>query len=158
MTFKSCQEGFDQRTSSDNQSRATTYLVDHVALWVPALVALVPLDLDELFEDGRIASGAFRRPSGRIVIMAEHVSLVFVIAILRPEQRRADAACEVLDVVLLVAGGDVRPAESGTARGADEVETTEVVAFAERLLAVGRVDGEEFLSDDVAAVHAFEAV
>ena len=141
-----------------DQGCQTTYLVDHVAFRVPALVALVPLDLDELLQDGRIASGAFRRPSGRVVIMTKHVALVLVIAILRPEQCRTDAASKVLDVVLLIAGGDVRPAEGGTARGADEVEPAEVVAFAERLLAVGRVDGEEFLRDDVAAVHAFEAV
>ena len=56
------------------------------------------------------------------------------------------------------ARSNIAPPQSLAALGADEVEPAEVVAFAERLLAVGRVDGEEFLRDDVAAVHAFEAV
>ena len=90
--------------------------------------------------------------------VAIDVVFMFVIRVLWSKDGRADRTCEMLDVVLLVAGGDVRAAEGGTARGADEVEPAEVVAFAERLLAVGRVDGEELLRYDVAAVHAFEAV
>lgn len=40
------------------------YLVDHVALWMPALVPHVSIDLDKLFQYRTAATRAFRGKAG----------------------------------------------------------------------------------------------
>jgi hypothetical protein len=42
----------------------TRYLVDHVTLWMPALIPHIAINFDKLFEDGAGAAGAFRGEAG----------------------------------------------------------------------------------------------
>ena len=56
-----------------------SHLVDHVALWVPAFIAHVPVDLHELLQNGTVTTSAFCRESGRVVEMAVDVAFVFVV-------------------------------------------------------------------------------
>ena len=65
--------------------RATTYLVDHVAFRVPALVAHIAVDLDELLEDRGVAADAFRCETRAVVEVAVDVSRVLVVRVLVPE-------------------------------------------------------------------------
>lgn len=45
-------------------------LVDHVALWMPAFVLAVTIDLDKLFQDGGFTTNTLVRKADRVVIMA----------------------------------------------------------------------------------------
>ena len=118
--------------------------MDHVALWVPALIAHVAVDLDKLLEDGARAAYALCREASRVVKVAVDVLVVLVVRVVWPKDGRADGAGKVLDVELLVAGGDVAAAQGLAALAADEVEPAEVVALAEGMLpAVGALDGEK---------------
>ena len=45
---------------STKASTVETQLVDHITFWMPAFVAHVPVDLDELLENGTITPCAFR--------------------------------------------------------------------------------------------------
>ena len=84
------------------KERKCAHLVDHVTLRVPTLVPVVPVDLDELLEDGARAAGALGRESGGVVEVAVDVSVVLVVRVLRAEERGAHRAREVLDVELFV--------------------------------------------------------
>ena len=64
------------------------YLVDHVALWMPALVPHATIDLDELLQDRTTAASAFRGKTGGVVKMAVDITIVFVVRILRSEESR----------------------------------------------------------------------
>lgn len=66
----------------------TAYLVNHVALRMPALVPHVPIDLDELLQDRTTATRAFRGETRRVMKMAVHITIVFVVRILRSEESR----------------------------------------------------------------------
>ena len=68
-----------------SRSRFIAYLVDHVAFWVPALVAHIAVDLHELLEDRGVAPDAFRREACAVVEVAVHVSGVLVVRVLRTE-------------------------------------------------------------------------
>ena len=46
---------------------------------MPRLLAHVPVDLDELFKDGRVASSAAVSKTGRVVEVAVDAIFVFVI-------------------------------------------------------------------------------
>ena len=81
-----------------------THLVNHVALGMPAFVSHIPVDLDELLEDGRRAPDAFGGEAGRIVEMTVHVSAVFIVRVLGSKERRTDGTGKMLDVELLVCG------------------------------------------------------
>ena len=117
------------------------------------LIHAIPENLDELFQDSCLASIALLRKLCGVVVMAEDVSFVFVVGVLRAEDGGADAAGEVFYVVFAVKGGDVRAAEGATAGVAEEIEAAEVVGFAEGVLVRGVVgDGEEFGGDDFVAV------
>jgi len=72
------------------------------------LVDTVAEDFHELLQDGGLTSIALLRELGRVVVMAVHVALVLVVRILRAENGWANAACEMLDVILAIQGGDVR--------------------------------------------------
>jgi hypothetical protein len=82
-----------------------TDLVDHVTFWMPALVAHVPIDLHELLQNCGVATRTFCRKARRIMIMAVHVAVVFIIRVLWPEKRRTYGAREMLDVELSVCMG-----------------------------------------------------
>ena len=120
------------------------------------LIDAVAEDLHELLENRGLASVALLRKLGAVVVVAVDVAVVLVVGVLGAEDGGADAAGEVLDVVLAVEGGDVGAAQGAAAVVAEQAEPLEVVGFAERVL-VRRVvgDGEEFRGDDfVAVLHA----
>ena len=77
-------------------------LVDHVALGVPAFVSHIAVDLDKLLQDRTVAPGALCGKPSRVVVMAVHVAFVLVIRILRPKERGAHRAGEVVHMELLV--------------------------------------------------------
>lgn len=66
------------------------------------LIDAIPEDLDKLFEDRRLAAITFLRKSGGVVIVTIHIAFVLVVAIRGAENRWADAACEMLDVILSI--------------------------------------------------------
>jgi hypothetical protein len=82
-----------------------TNLVDHVTFRMPALVAVVPVDLDELLEDRTRAAGALGREAGGIMVVAINVTLVLVIRVLRPEERVAERTRKMFDVELFILAG-----------------------------------------------------
>ncbi len=53
---------------------------------MPCLFAHVPVDLDELLKDGRVASGAAVSEAGRVVEVAVYAILMLVIRVLWTEQ------------------------------------------------------------------------
>lgn len=53
---------------------------------MPCLLAHISVDLDELFKDGRVASGATVSKAGRVVEVAVDAILVLVIRVLWTEQ------------------------------------------------------------------------
>ena len=69
---------------------------------MPALVAHIAVDLDELLEDRGIAARTLCREAGGVVEMAVDVSVVFVVRVLWAEEGGADGAGEVFDVEFLV--------------------------------------------------------
>ena len=69
---------------------------------MPTLVAVVAVDFHELLKYCTVATSALGCETGRIVEVAVYVVFVFIIGVLRTKNGRADGACEVLDVVLLV--------------------------------------------------------
>lgn len=129
------------------------------------LVGVVAIDLDELLEDGGFAAGAFDGKACAVVEVTEDVSVVLVVAILRPKNGRADGASEVFNVELSAECCDVAASKSTAALCADEIESSEVVCLAkgEETPCAGRVDhvvgcGEKLGSDDLVTVVAPEAV
>jgi hypothetical protein len=79
-----------------------TDLVDHIAFGVPTLVSHIPINLDKLLENGGIATGTLGRKAGRVVKMAVHIAVMFIVRVLGTKERWADRACEMFDVEFLV--------------------------------------------------------
>jgi hypothetical protein len=76
--------------------------VNHVAFWMPALLPLVPLDLDELLEDRGIASNALGCETSGVMIMTVNIVGVLVVRVGWAKECAAECAGEVFDVELLV--------------------------------------------------------
>ena len=55
---------------------------------MPALVLHVPIDLDELFQDRTTATRTFCGKTRRVMKMAVHITIVFVVRILRSKENR----------------------------------------------------------------------
>ena len=55
------------------------YLVDHVTLGVPMLILTIAIDLDELFENGGLASCTPGGVIDRVVIVAVHLVIVLIV-------------------------------------------------------------------------------
>lgn len=126
----------------------------HVALGMPVLVLAIPVNLDKLLEYGRLAAVAPLGVAGRVVVVAVDVAVVLIVAILGTKDGGAERACEVVDVVLAVEGGDVGAAKGASALMAYQAQSSKVVGFAQRILALpififGR---EEFGRHNLAAV------
>lgn len=64
--------------------------MNHVTFRVPVLVLSISEYLDKLLEDGRLAAIAPLSESCRVMIMAENVALMFVVAVLGAKDGRAD--------------------------------------------------------------------
>lgn len=117
------------------------------------LVDTIAEDLDELLQDGGLTSVALLREFGRIVVVAVDVAFVLVVRILSAKDGRADTAGEVLNVILAVQSGDVRASKRTFARVTEQIEATEVVRFAQRVLIRRLIrNGEELGGYDLVAV------
>jgi hypothetical protein len=57
---------------------------------MPALISHVPVDLDELFQDGSRTAGTFSGKSRRVVEMTVHVAVVLIVRVLRTEKGGAE--------------------------------------------------------------------
>ena len=55
---------------------------------MPALIPHVTVDLDELLQDRTTAAGTFRGKTRRVMKMAVHITIVFVVRILWSEEGR----------------------------------------------------------------------
>jgi hypothetical protein len=121
---------------------------------MPVLVLAVAEDLDELLEDGGLASIAALGELGRVVVMAVNLAIVLVVAVLGAEYCRAQGACEVVDVILALERGNVGPPQCAAALMAEQAEPAEVVCLAERVWApaILVVCREEFGSYNLSAV------
>ena len=83
-------------------------LVDHITFGVPVLILPIPENLDELLQDRSLTAIASLGVLGRIMIMTVHLAFMFIVAVLRPKDGRADGACKMLDVILAIQGRYVR--------------------------------------------------
>ena len=109
-------------------------LMYHVTLWVPMLVLSVSEDLDELLQDGGMATVALLRKLGGVVIVAVDISFMLVVAVLGPKDRRAKRTCKMVDVVFSIKGGNIGASQCAAALVAEETETSKVISLTERIL------------------------
>lgn len=119
------------------------------------LILSVSENFDKLFQYRRLAPIAPLCKLCRIVIVTVNLSLVFIIAVLRAKNCWTDRASEMLDVVFAIQGSDIGAAKSTSAIETQEIEATEVVSLAQRILStfiLFIVDREEFGSNNVIAV------
>lgn len=110
------------------------------------LVLSVPEDFHELLQNGSLTTVASLSKLCRVVIVAVHLSFVFVVAILSPKDGRAHGTSEVFDVVLALKRRNVRASQCATTLEAEEVKTPEVVSLTQWVLALAVliIDREEF--------------
>jgi len=110
------------------------------------LILTVPEYLNELLQNGSLAAVASLSKLGRIVIVAVHLSFVFVVAILSPKNGWAHGTGEVLDMVLALKRRDVRASQCATTFETEEVKTPEVIGLAQWVLALTIliIDRKEF--------------
>lgn len=118
------------------------------------LVLTVPKDLDKLFKNGNLASVAALRILRGVVIVAINIPVMLVVAVLSAKHRRAQAAGEVIDVVFTVKSGDVGPSKCAAAVVTKKTQSSEIISFAKRVLAVPLlvVYGEELGCYNLTAV------
>ena len=69
---------------------------------MPALPAHGPVNFYELLQNSGIAPRTFGGKACRVVITTIHIIVMFIIWILRPEERQADRAREMLNMIFLV--------------------------------------------------------
>ena len=69
---------------------------------MPALVAHIAVDLDELLEDRGVAADAFRRETRAVVEVAVDVSRVLVVRVLRAKNSRANRTREMLNMIFFI--------------------------------------------------------
>jgi hypothetical protein len=69
---------------------------------MPVLAAHGPVDFYELFQNGSIAAFTFGGKACRVVITTIYIVVMLIIWVLRPEELRANRACEMLDVIFFV--------------------------------------------------------
>lgn len=79
-----------------------TYLVDHVALWMPTFISHVSINLHKLLQDRAVTACTLGRKTSGVVEMTVHIAVVLVIGVLRSEECRTYRACEVLNMEFLV--------------------------------------------------------
>jgi len=125
-------------------------------------IRIVPINFDKLLQDGRSTTGTLDSKPSRVMKVAVNLTRVFVIAILRSKDSRADRTGEMLDMKLQIQGCDVATSQSTTTFGTDKTQTPKVIGLAKWILrfTIGRaaIDGEEFAGDDLPTVLTSEAV
>lgn len=72
------------------------------------LILTITINLDKLLEDRRLTSETALSKLCRVMVMTVDLPLMLVVAVLRSKYRWTHRAREVVDVVLLVEGGNVR--------------------------------------------------
>ena len=66
------------------------------------LILAIPKDFYKLLEDSRLTPIAPLSKLGGIVVMAIDLTIMLIVAILCPKNGRANGACEVIDMVLVI--------------------------------------------------------
>jgi hypothetical protein len=64
--------------------------VDHVAFWVPVLIGTISKDFNKLLENSSLAAVATLRELRRVVVVAVHLAVMFVVAVLSAKDSRAN--------------------------------------------------------------------
>jgi hypothetical protein len=122
--------------------------MDHVALWMPMLILAISHDLHELFGYWPGTPKTQLCEFEAKVVMTVYSIFVFVVRILCTKYDSTDLAAEMVYVVLLPERGYVRAPQSFRALVAEEIQSTEVVSFAEdclsKLMLRIFIDGIEF--------------
>ena len=122
---------------------------------MPKLIFPVAIYLSEILENGSATSMA-KLSALAIVGLTIYPTLVLVVGVCSPEnlataRRRAS---EVLDVIFVIHGSNIRPSNSPSACVAEQIQTSEVVDLAQGYLlgmSFGRIRyREEFSAYDLA--------
>lgn len=81
-------------------------------------------------------------------------AFMFIVGILCTKDRGTDRTSKMLNVILAVESGNIRAAQGPAAFVAEEIEPTEIINLAQRVLstAIFRVDREKLGCHDLAAV------
>lgn len=118
------------------------------------LVLPVSKNLDKLLEDGGLAASTPLCELCRVVVMAVNLVCVFVVAVLCTENSRADGAGEMLNMVFPIKCSDVGSSKSPATFKAQQIESSEVINLAQRVLAVALfvINGKKFRGHDLPAV------
>jgi hypothetical protein len=117
------------------------------------LVLSISKDLDELFQNRCLAAVAPLGELGGVVVVTVDASFVLVVAVRGAENSRAYGAGKVLNVVFAVERCDVGAAQGLPAFVAKQIETPEIICFAEGVLPGWLVgDGKELGCNDFTAV------
>lgn len=121
---------------------------------MPVLVLPIADDLDELFEDSRLAAIAFGSELRRIMVMAIDLAVMLVVGVLRPKDGWAYAASEVFNVVFALQRCYIRATQCTPAGMAEQVESSKIVGLAQGILplSVLVVYREELVGDNNSAV------
>ena len=86
--------------------------------------------------------------------MTVNLALMFIVTILGPKNGWTDRTSEMFNVIFPFQCSDVRTPKSTPAIEAKQIQTTEIVGFAQGKLAatISSVQGEEFRSDDLSTI------
>lgn len=101
------------------------------------LILAVAEYLYKLLEDCCLTTIASLSELGRIVIVAEDLVIVLIVTILSSKYRWTYRTGKMVDMVFSVEGSNVRPAKSSITLVADEIQSSEVVGLAKRILTLG---------------------
>lgn len=118
------------------------------------LVLAISKDLDELFQDRRMAAITSLCKAGRVMVMTVDLSSMLIVTVLGSKNRSTRRTREVIDVILPIQSCDIGTTESAIAFVADQIEAPEIIRLAQRILTltVLVIDWEEFRGNDFATV------
>lgn len=110
------------------------------------LVFPVSKYLNKLLQDCRLTACASLCKLSRVVIVTEHLILMFIVAILGPKDRWTHGAGKMLYMVFSIQGGNVRSAESTSALVAEKIQPSEVINLTQWIFqtTISVLDRKEF--------------
>jgi hypothetical protein len=79
-----------------------TRLMNHVTLWMPTLISVIPFDLDKLLQNGIVAPWALCCEPGRVVEMTVYIAVMLIVGVLGAKKGSAKGTCKMLDMVFLI--------------------------------------------------------
>lgn len=97
-------------------------------------VHIVPIQFHKLLQNGCMTTGAFGGKLDRVVEVAIHIIVVFVIGILRPKDVATGMATKVFKVEFLANRRNVGSFQSITAMITRQIESSKVIPFTKWLL------------------------